>query len=346
MKHPILGGVGSVYYGLIWLIVALAHTAVLYFYFELPLAASLEDSLVFNILFAGLGLGFWYIVKYSSPESKDNFRPMVTLIITGLFAVGLWIWVGTSILELLQVDPTYRTFLQDSRIWRLVSGSLYYAVIILIYYLISYNQNLQEQKSRQLQLATAAKEAELKMLKFQINPHFIFNSLNSISSLTLSNPQKAQQMIVKLSNFLRYSLGKDNRDTNLLQDEIENIKLYLDIEKVRFGDRLVFETNIHQGCNDCRIPNLILQPLFENAVKHGVQESIETIQVTLSAERLHSALFIEVTNNFDEEAVSQKGAGIGLKNIKQRLALLYGSEDLLQFEKNGSLFKVTVEIPQ
>lgn len=346
MKHPILSGVGSIYYGIIWLLVTLAHIAVLHFYFEIVLWSAVKDGVIFNTLFAGLGLGLWYIVRYSNPESSDRLRVLMSLIVTGIFSVGLWLWLGNAILYTTQMDQAYKDFLEGSQLWRLVMGSLYYAVIILIYYLISYNQNLQDQKNRQFQLATAAKEAELKMLKFQINPHFIFNSLNSISALTLSDPQKAQKMIVKLSSFLRYSIGKDNQETNLLKDEIENIKLYLDIEKVRFGERLVFKSHISPECMDCTLPNLILQPLFENAIKHGVQESIETIHVNLTAERLNHTLHIEISNNFDPEAVSQKGAGIGLKNIRQRLSLLYGSQELLQYAKENNQFKVTIEIPQ
>ncbi len=347
MKHPILGGLGFVYYGFIWILVIAAHAAVLHYNFSIPLALAFQDSVTFNALFAGFGLGFWYIVRFSIPEQSNMIRPVFSLILTGLFSVGLWLFISTSIMQVsVSSDSHYLLFLRDSQVWRIVSGSLYYAVIVLTYYLIYYNANIQEQATRQLQLANAVKEAELKMLKFQINPHFIFNGLNSISSLTLSNPQKAQQMIIKLSNFLRYSIGQDNKETNRLEDEIKNIILYLDIEKIRFGDRLKFNNHVGKDCQDCTIPNLILQPLFENAIKHGVQESIETITIDLRAQRLANLLQIEISNNFDQEAVSHKGAGIGLENIKQRLALLYGSSELLQYGKEEQLFKVTLEIPQ
>ena len=346
MKHPIFGSVAILYYFLIWVFIGIGHFSLLYFNFELPLAPSLIDSLVFNSLFAGVGFGLWYLVRFSIPKSISDDQSLFTLFGTGIIALLLWIWVATSLLNAIITDPIYLQFLNSSLIWRAISGAFYYTVIILVYYLIYYNQNLQEQRNRQLQLATEVKEAELRMLKSQINPHFIFNSLNSISSLTVSDPPKAQQMIINLSSFLRYSIGKDNKETNYLKTELENVELYLAIEKVRFGNRLHFQKNVEESCYQAKIPNLILQPLFENAIKHGVQESIETIEINLNAHMTDQSLFVSLSNNFDLEAVSSKGTGIGLKNIKQRLALLYGNQDLLRHHVNKNVFEVSLEIPQ
>ena len=285
MKHPILSGLGPVYYGLVWLIIIGVHAAVLLFNFNISLTASIQDSIVFNVIFAGIGLGYWYIMRYAFIGGPGNFSPLFTLLVTGIFSLGVWLMVANSIMEILSPNQEYWQFLKSSQIWRITFGGLFYALLVLTYYLIYYNQNLQEQARKQLELSNAVKDAELKMLKFQINPHFIFNGLNSISSLTTSDPPKAQQMVIKLSNFLRYSLGKDNKEINLLKDEIKNIKLYLDIEKIRFGERLQFEADIDQECYGCTIPNLILQPLFENAIKHGVQESINTITIKLEAKK-------------------------------------------------------------
>lgn len=346
MKHPILGSIVTAYYTLIWVLIGAAHFSILYFHFEIPLLPALQDSLVFNTLFAVLGLGLWYLVRFSIPKDITDNSPLLTLLAAGIIEVFLWIWICISILNLIQPDETYQQFLDNSLVWRVISGAFYYTVIVLAYYLIYYNQNLQEQKNRQLQLATEVKDAELRMLKSQINPHFIFNSLNSISSLTISDPPKAQQMIINLSSFLRYSIGKDNKETNLLSTELENIELYLAIEKVRFGDRLQFYNEVPETCYQSKLPNLLLQPLFENAIKHGVQQSIETINIKLSARKTNHSLFITISNNFDREAVSNKGTGIGLKNIKQRLALLYGRGDLLQYGVKDNVFEVTLEIPQ
>lgn len=346
MKHPILGTAATAYYFYVWILIGIAHFSLLYFHFELHWLPSVLDSVVFNDLFAGMGLGFWYLVRYSIPKDITDSSPFLTLLGTGVIALFLWIWISNSILQLFLNDITYLEFLEGSLLLRTISGAFYYVVIVLIYYLILYNQNLQEQKNQQLQLATEVKDAELRMLKSQINPHFIFNSLNSISSLTISDPAKAQQMIINLSRFLRYSIGKDNKETNILGAEIENIALYLAIEKVRFGDRLQFHNEVKESCLQSKIPNLLLQPLVENAIKHGVQESIATININLDASLQEDTLFIKITNNFDKESVSSKGSGIGLKNIRQRLVLLYNREDLLKYTSTDNQFEVSLEIPQ
>jgi sensor histidine kinase YesM len=346
MKHPILGSIATAYYFLIWAFIAAAHYTLLNVYFDQSWQFSLADSLLFNLVFACLGLGFWYPVKFSMPKDITENKPFLTLVSTGIITIFLWIWICSSVFHLILPDDVYQKALDNALLWHFISGSFYYTVIVLVYYLILYNQDLQEQKNRQLQLATEAKAAELRMLKSQINPHFIFNSLNSIASLTLSYPPKARQMIINLSSFLRYSIGKDNKETNNLGLELENIELYLAIEKVRFGDRLCFNNKVEESLKSCKIPNLLLQPLIENAIKHGVQESINTINIDLNATLSNGSLSISIRNNFDLEAVPQKGTGIGLQNIRQRLSLIYGREDLIKYQAKAGVFEVSLEIPQ
>jgi LytS/YehU family sensor histidine kinase len=162
----------------------------------------------------------------------------------------------------------------------------------------------------------------------------------------MTDPAKARQMIINLSSFLRYSIGKDNKETNNLGTELENIELYLSIEKVRFGDRLLFDSQVDEACGTSSIPNLLLQPLFENAIKHGVQESLDTITIDLKAHLSNGSLVVSISNNFDPEAVSGKGTGIGLRNIRQRLTLIYGRHDLITYKAEDNVFKVSLEIPQ
>ncbi len=346
MKHPILGSIATAYYFLIWAFIAAAHFTLLYLHFNLSWQFSLTNSLIFNLIFACMGLGFWYPVKFSIPKDITEKKPFLSLASTGIITLFLWIWISTSIFHFIIPNEDYQQALDNAILWHIISGSFYYTVIVLVYYLILYNQNLQTQKNRQLQLATEAKAAELRMLKSQINPHFIFNSLNSINSLTLSDPPKARQMIINLSSFLRYSIGKDNKETNNLGLELNNIELYLAIEKVRFGNRLCFNCEVPEPVKACKIPNLLLQPLIENAVKHGVQESIDTINIDLVASLEHDSLHICIQNNFDLEAVPQKGSGIGLQNIKQRLLLIYNRDDLIKHQITDNIFEVTLEIPQ
>jgi two-component system LytT family sensor kinase len=190
------------------------------------------------------------------------------------------------------------------------------------------------------------REGELKMLRAQINPHFLFNSLNSMSSLTLTDPMKAREMILKLSDFMRYSLSSHNEQPVTLQNEMESLRLYLEIEKVRFGERLIIEEDIQPDCLTALLPGMLLQPLYENAVKHGVYESTETVVIRTSAHKENGLVVISVSNNIDPESVvTRKGAGIGLINVRSRLELFYGEKADLTITRNDDSFNVTVKFP-
>jgi LytS/YehU family sensor histidine kinase len=212
--------------------------------------------------------------------------------------------------------------------------------------MVLYYEDLQLKLKNEAQLNHLVKEAELNALKSQINPHFLFNSLNSISSLTMTSPEKAQEMVIKLSDFLRYSLSHDKNETTTLRRELENTERYLDIEKVRFGRRLRYQSNVPESCLDARLPNMILQPLFENAIKHGVYNSTEEVLVELRCAPNEDFLELHISNDFDPEATRPKGEGIGLKNIKNRLEILYKRTDLLEINFGKIEFEVILRIPK
>jgi LytS/YehU family sensor histidine kinase len=227
-----------------------------------------------------------------------------------------------------------------------VSGLFYYSIFALIYYIIIYYNDLQDRASHEARLNEMIRTAELDLLKSQINPHFLFNSLNSISSLTITSPEKAQSMIIKLSDFLRYSITPSNSAFSTLKMELENINHYLDIEQVRFENKLIYENQIEEDCFDKKLPAMILQPLYENAVKHGVYESTEPIKILTVCKMEGNSLTIKITNNIDATARNRKGAGIGLKNIKDRLNLIYGSGQFLKTQKTENIFIAEIIIPQ
>ena len=161
----------------------------------------------------------------------------------------------------------------------------------------------------------------------------------------MTDPAKAREMTIKLSQFLRSTLSKNERQKSKLSEEIANAKLYLEIEKVRFGERLDFVEDMQKYCADIEVPSMILQPLFENSIKHGVYESIDTVVIKLLCRIEKDYLIITVSNNFDPEAVSSKGEGIGLRNIRSRLKLIYNQENLLVSKKEKSQFTVNIYIP-
>jgi two-component system LytT family sensor kinase len=345
MRHPIFNGSGYKLYALIWSVIMIVHAAVLHLFYGYLIEIAILDSAIFNVIFASIVPAFWYLVKFTS-LSKDEVSLIGTHIGAALLIVMAWAGFSEFLLNFFfSSNPDYIKFLSDTYIWRLIIGVLYYSISILIFYLIKYYQDMQERANRELELQNLLKDTELRMLKSQINPHFIFNSLNSISALTVSKPESAREMVIKLSNFLRYSLGKNNVEMNSLKQEIENVSLYLDIEKVRFGDKLKFELNISEACQDVKVPNLILQPLFENAIKYGVYDSLEEVTIQLKCEPQEHNLLVSVINNFDSESVMSKGEGIGLESVRKRLALVYGRSDLLQVESKDNLFNVSLRIP-
>jgi LytS/YehU family sensor histidine kinase len=212
--------------------------------------------------------------------------------------------------------------------------------------MVIYYSEFRDKESRESELKNLVTEAELKSLKFQINPHFIFNSLNSMSALTTINPEKAREMILKLADFLRYTLANNERQQNTLREELKNIKLYLDIEKIRFEDKFDFTEDISMPCLDTKVPNMILQPLFENAIKHAVYETLDKVTIKLCCAPDNGYMRISLENNFDPGAKSSRpGTGVGLANIKNRLQLIYGRDNLIEIKKEESLFKVTLFIP-
>ena len=346
MQHPFLKNRNFIPYLVTWVLIAAIFGFALYNFYGLTWQTALIDSLVFHALFMGLGLAYWFNVRYSSFDKSQ----MINQVISHLAAAAISILVGVFLFKLIVTplveEEYYEEFLTDSFPLRGALGVLYYAIVVLIYYLILYYDDLNSKTQRQAQLETMLKSSELEMLKSQINPHFIFNSLNSISSLTIIAPERAREMVVKLSDFLRYSLGKENDQMNTVDDEINNIMLYLDIERVRFGERLKVKKEVAEEVSGMKLPNLILQPLFENSIKHGIYESLGEITIQLKAWKEGKLLKIEVSNEFDPQAVSRKGKGIGLKNVRDRLALIYGVSQLVDVHKTDRIFTVRLDFPQ
>jgi LytS/YehU family sensor histidine kinase len=165
-----------------------------------------------------------------------------------------------------------------------------------------------------------------------------------MSALTTIDPDRARSMILKLADFLRYTLANNGKDKNRLEDELKNIKLYMEIEKIRFEDKFDYIEELREGVLDIKVPNMILQPLFENAIKHAVYDTLDKITIKLKCIIENNFLKISLENNF-ENSTPKKGAGIGLQNIKSRLELIYGEKNLVDIKKEGDIFSVILYIP-
>ncbi len=322
------------------------HFVILNIFFDFSWLISLTDAGIYTLMIAVFGIGIWYIVRYLSISEQKYHLILADHLVTGGIVVLLWLFSGYYALSyLFNQQSNYSQFLNESLPWRFVYLIMIYAILVMIYYLINYYKQLHEKQLQEVELKQTIQQSELNMLKSQINPHFLFNSLNSIHSLIMADPEKASDMLMELSEFLRYTVRKNQDEQVSLKDEMENIEKYLDIEKIRFGPRLVVDEDINEACLKIKIPNLILQPIYENAIKHGVNESTDAVTITTKCEPVEGMLKITIGNNYAPGSVARKGKGVGLDNIRKRLKLHYKRADLMEIEKSSFYFTVTIKIP-
>jgi two-component system, LytTR family, sensor kinase len=218
-----------------------------------------------------------------------------------------------------------------------------------LYFGIKYWQSKREEEENALKAEALAQEAELKMLRYQLNPHFLFNSLNSASALISENPQRAEKMLNELSDFLRYSLVNSKVGTVTLKDEIEALKNYLNIEQVRFEEKLKVNFDVAPETETFALPNFLLHPLVENAVKYGMQTSRLPLEIEIKSERKDAALLIEISNTGKWFVASDKkpqasGMKVGLENVKKRLEQFFPNRHRLQTFERGDYVHVLLEI--
>jgi sensor histidine kinase YesM len=306
---------------------------------------AITDLIIFNLLLAGFGLSFWFSAKYLSIENVSISKIIISHIVGYTLVTIIWLLIGYFASLSLTFDKLdYDSFFISTLKQRVIIGFLHYFLLTSFYYIVIYYSSFQEKIIKEKELKNLVTEAELKSLKFQINPHFVFNALNSMSALTEIDPKRAKQMIIKLADFLRYTLANNDRQKNSLSEELKNIKLYLDIEKIRFEDKFEFVEKIDETCKNIEIPSMILQPLFENAIKHAVYETLDKVTISLNCNTLDEYLKISLSNNFEGES-RKKGAGVGLRNIRERLALIYHQDNLLEVKKENGTFTVNIFIP-
>ncbi|QQS52729.1 MAG: histidine kinase [Bacteroidota bacterium] len=330
-----------------WLLIAFTQVAIVLYFYPGSLWVSIGESAIFNSLYAIIGIGIWYPVYYTDLEKNKITNFITNHLASSSLAVALWLWLSYLVLtSLFSQMPDYVQHLQNTLPWRIGFGFLFYILLISNYYLLIYYQNFKEKLTRESELKALVKESELNSLKAQINPHFLFNSLNSISSLTMIRPEKAQEMVINLSEFLRYSLSTKNEILTSFEDELNNIERYLKIEKIRFGKRLHVEKHISGSSLKHELPGLILQPIIENAVKYGVYESIDQTEISIESRQVDNMLEVVVRNDYDPDFLVKKGAGIGLRNVMSRMRILYGSDELLKIHKTENKFEVVIRFPQ
>jgi two-component system, LytTR family, sensor kinase len=230
-------------------------------------------------------------------------------------------------------------------------GTLLYWLMLLVSYATNYYRRYRSGEIRASRLEAQLAQAQLQALKMQLQPHFLFNTLHSISALVHKDPQAADKMIARLGDFLRLTLDSAGVQEVPLRQELEFLKCYLDIERIRFKDRLTVEMEIEPPALEARLPNLILQPIVENAIRHGIAPRTDAGRIEITARRFDGALQVQITDN--GPGLSSNGnngrilkEGVGLANTQARLQQLYGDGsrlDLANTAKGG--LSVTLEIP-
>jgi len=347
MKHPVLGNrVRLIVWWLVWLFLALGQSLLFYFVYGSFMNIGIIDSLISLLIYSGIALSLWYPFRFFNSGETRTTTLISNLVASGALCVTLWILITKFIMtSVIPEQNNYQSYWNTTFPYRVGTGVFIYGLIILTYYLFESLHNLSEKNAKEAKLESIVKETELKMLRSQINPHFLFNSLNSISSLTITNPEKARDMVVKLSEFMRYALSRKDEQPVSLQNELENLRLYLDIEKVRFGDKLTTEEIIESNCLDFKIPVMLLQPLYENAVKHGVYESTESVKILTRAKVIDGYFEITISNNYDPAPSLKRGTGTGLLNVTRRLELFYGNKASIKTSKENGIYTVTLYIP-
>jgi two-component system sensor histidine kinase AlgZ len=305
-------------------------------------------ALVFPLclIYAFVCLSAWYTCR-STPF--DNSGSWLGHLVAAVVASLLWGGIAKGLASGLAQVPSLAGL--DQQMGRELpilfgSGVLLYLLAVALHYVLLADEASREAEKREIEARVLARDSELKALKTQVNPHFIFNCLNSISALTTSNPEKAREMCILLADFLRKTLGLGEKALIPLRDELALSHAYLSVEQIRFGSRLRLEENTEPKALEYTLPPLLLQPLIENAVAHGIANLTQGGWIRLHIS--HAApenLSITIENNFDPEAPRRRGTGIGLKNVRQRLNTSYGNRAKFEVHTNGDRFSVALSLP-
>ena len=330
-------------FGTWWFSWAEMHMIVLA-HFNVAYANAIADSLISNTLLAAACLLISMNMQYYLPRKERYWYLLVVSFVLSIICL----YTSKFILGLIfSDDAQYLLMLNQSLLIRFGIAILLIGCMAMISMLWYTQKEQQQMSTRKSEAEKLAKEAELFKLRQQLQPHFLFNSLNSISALTGSQPEKARHMIQQLSDFLRGTLRRDEQQWSSLQEELEYLQLYLDIEKVRFGYRLQTKIDCADDALKMRLPSLLLQPVVENAIKFGLYDTVGEVMITITATNKNEELFVTVMNPFDEETAQPlQGTGFGLASIKRRLFLLFARHDLLQTTTEKDQFITTIIIPQ
>ncbi len=294
-----------------------------------------------TLVYAFVCLASWYLCLANPVPGTPLVRVVGSQLAAALLSTGLLLLLGRAWSRVSASESLFG----EHRLLLFAAGILLYLLAATLGYLLIAFESSRKARQEALELEVLAREAELQAFRTQIDPHFLFNCLNSISSLCGSDPTAARHTAVRLGDFLRASLKLGSDDTIPLEEELQLCSAYLDVERVRFQDRLVYRQEIEKSCLRERLPALLLQPLLENALKHGIAHLLEGGEVALECRRNGRDLVISLVNSCDPARPRSRGAGIGLANVRGRLALLYGNRASLAVTEKEESFGVEIRLP-
>jgi two-component system LytT family sensor kinase len=326
-----------------WLVLMADHVLVLH-WFGFDWKQAIIDSLISNGFLLLFCLLIMNTLRYYLPRREQ----LINIFAWCIFFTVIWLVIIKWLLRLtLGQYNDYSGVLHHSLPIRFSIAFLLMGCVTMITVLWQTWNEQKENQERKSDAEKLAKEAELFKLRQQLQPHFLFNSLNSINALIGSRPQEARKMVQQLSDFLRGTLKKEETQWVNLREELQYLQLYLEIEKVRFGNRLATVIETDEGSSHLKMPALLLQPIVENAIKFGLYDTTGDTVIDIHTSKQDNELIVRVTNPFDPETSAPKqGTGFGLNSVQRRLYLLFGRHDLLATEAKDNIFITTVKIPQ
>lgn len=294
-------------------------------------------------------LSAWYSCKAAPIQKSTAQRLWLTHVLAAAVLSLFWVLLARLLAYGLSQLPDFQGL--DRRFSSQLSvlfgaGFLLYLLAVASHYVILAIEDSNQAEIRVQETSILARDAELKALKAQVNPHFLFNSLNSISALTSIDPAKAREMCILLAEFLRMTLGLGEKASVPLSEELSMLHRYLAIEKVRFGARLQMEEDIQPESNSAHLPPLLLQPLVENAITHGIAHLPQGGFVRLSGQSQNGRVSLAIENTYDPESTPMRKNGLGLKNVRDRLEARYGKDASMRVSSEDGKFRVDLSFPR
>jgi LytS/YehU family sensor histidine kinase len=298
-------------------------------------------------LYAALCLVAWYPTRATPIQTSGFIRLVVTQLAAATLVSSVWMFIALVYISGLVLIERFQNINSHAALAKIIFGIgvLLYLLSVALHYVLSSIERSHEAEEQAQEARVLARDAELRALKAQINPHFLFNSLHSISALTTVDAARAREMCITLADFLRSTLGLGEKTLVPLEEEISLIRRFLAVEKVRFGQRLRVHEEIDMEALSCLVPPLLLQPLVENSVGHGIANLPEGGTIRISAHNGPGRLELAVENDFDPEYRSKRRQGIGMANVRERLLSRYGKEASFTAGPSGSQFRVRLSFP-